>query len=69
MDTALVLVAAGMGVAILPEAIARRSRSGVKVKPLTTERIISEIGVATSANRATPLLQRFVSVSKRICSH
>ncbi len=69
MDTALVLVAASIGVAILPEGIARRSRSGVKVKPLTTERIRSEIGVAIQTSRATPLLQRFVNVAKRICSH
>ncbi len=66
MDTALVLVAAGIGVAILPEGIARRSRSGVKVKPLTRERSVSEIGVAVQTNRTTPLLQRFVKVSKQV---
>ena len=65
MDTALVLVAAGMGVAILPEGIARRSRSGLKVKPLVREKAVSEIGVAVQTNRSTPLLQRFVEVSKR----
>lgn len=66
MDTALVLVAAGTGVAILPEGIARRSRSGVKVKPLTRERSVSEIGVAVQTNRTTPLLLRFVKVSKQV---
>ena len=66
MDTALVLVAAGIGVAILPEGIARRSRSGVKVKPLTRERSVSEIGVAVQTNRTTPLLQRFVEVSRQV---
>ncbi len=68
MDTALFLVAAGIGVAILPEGIARRSRSGVKVKPLTTESVISEIGVAVQTSRAAPLLQRFVKVAKQFGS-
>lgn len=66
MDTALVLVAAGIGVAILPEGIARRSRSGVKVEPLTRERSISEIGVAVQKSRTTPLLEHFVKVSKQV---
>ena len=69
MDTALVLVAASIGVAILPEGIARRSRSGLKVKPLPAEKAISEIGVAVQSSRATPLLQRFVKVAKQFGSH
>ncbi len=68
MDTALVLVAAGLGVAILPEGIARRSRSGLKVKPLTTEKVISEIGVAVQTGRATSVLQHFVKVAKQFSS-
>ena len=68
METALVLVAASIGVAILPEGIARRSRSGLKVKPLTAEKAISEIGVAVQTSRATPLLQRFVKVAKQLGS-
>ena len=66
MDTALVLVAASIGVAIIPEGIARRSRSGVKVEPLTAEKVVSEIGVAVQTSRATPLLLRFVAIAKQI---
>lgn len=66
METVLVLVAAGLGVAILPEGITRRSRSVVKIKPLATEKIVSEIGVAVPMGRTTPLLQRFVMVAKQI---
>ena len=66
MDTALVLVAAGLGVALLPEGIARRSRAGVMVRPLTQEKVVSEIGVAVQTNRTTPLLQEFIKVSKQI---
>ena len=65
LDTALVLVAASIGVAILPEGIARRSRSGLKVESLTAERVISEIGFAVQSSRATKLLQRFVKVAKQ----
>lgn len=65
MDTALVLVAASIGVAILPEGIARRSRYGLKIKPLISEKVISEIGVAVQTSRATPLLHRFVRVAKQ----
>ncbi len=68
METALLLVAAGLGVAILPEGIARRSLSGLKVKPLTTEKAISEIGVAVQTSRATLLLQRFIKVAKQVGS-
>lgn len=66
METAMVLVAAGLGVALLPEGITRRSRSILKVKPLSGEKVVSEIGVAVRADRTTPLLGRFVDVAKQI---
>jgi DNA-binding transcriptional LysR family regulator len=64
METALVLVAAGLGVAILPQGITQRSRSILKIEPLVGEKVLSEIGVATLTSRTTPLLQRFVKISK-----
>ncbi len=66
METALVLVAAGLGVAVLPEGITQRSRLPLAIKPLSNEKIMSEIGIALPANRITPLAQRLVAVSKQI---
>ena len=66
METALVLIAAGLGVAILPQEITRRSRAILAIKPLPTEKIVSEIGIAVVASRLTPLTQRFVALSKQI---
>ena len=69
METALVLIAAGLGVGIFPEGIARRSRSILSVKPLPNEKITSEIGVAVRMSRTTPLVERLVAVSKQIGLH
>lgn len=69
METALVLIAAGLGVGILPEGITKRGRSMVKIKPLEGEKVISEIGVAVLTRRTTPLLQRFVTLCKEVGFH
>ena len=54
METALVLIAAGLGVAILPQEITKRSRAVPAITPLSAETIVSEIGIAVAANRITP---------------
>ena len=69
METALVLVAAGLGVAILPYGIVRRSRALVKIKPLLRERLRSEIGVAVFTSRSTPLHKRFLEVCHHVGRH
>jgi len=66
METALMLVAAGMGVAILPEGITRRNRKIVAVTVLNREKIRSEIGIATAQNKQTPLLQHLIATAKKI---
>ncbi len=66
MTTALVLVAAGMGVAILPTDIAKGHRSGLKVIPLVRDRIQSEIGVAVLATRSSPLTHNLVKTAKEV---
>ena len=66
METALVLVAAGLGVAILPEQMTRRSRSNLTVRPLRGEKIFSEIGIALPENRMTPLVHRFLTLSRQV---
>lgn len=66
MDTALALVAAGMGVAILPEGVANRHSRAVKVKPLAGEKIRSRIGIAIARDRKDPLLQNFIAVARSV---
>jgi LysR family transcriptional regulator, benzoate and cis,cis-muconate-responsive activator of ben and cat genes len=66
MDTAAALVAAGLGVAILPEEIAWRHRRMLSVKVLSEEKICSDIGVAFATARQTPLIKRLVTVAKRV---
>jgi LysR family transcriptional regulator, benzoate and cis,cis-muconate-responsive activator of ben and cat genes len=56
MATALALVAAGLGVAILPQGITNRSRRVLKIKVLNREKIHSEIGLAIPHANRTPLL-------------
>jgi LysR family transcriptional regulator, benzoate and cis,cis-muconate-responsive activator of ben and cat genes len=66
METALMLVAAGLGVAILPEGTTRRNRKIVAVTVLNRETIRSEIGIATIQNKQTPLLQHLIATAKKI---
>jgi DNA-binding transcriptional LysR family regulator len=66
MSTALALVAAGLGVAILPEGITRPHRHLVSVKVLERERIRSEIGIATLATGQTTLLQNLIATAKLV---
>jgi DNA-binding transcriptional LysR family regulator len=60
MPTALALVAAGVGVAILPEDIARGFGRSLRVIPLKSEHIRSEVGLAMMKVNPTPLARRFV---------
>ena len=66
MDTAAALVAAGLGVAILPEEIAKRHRRLLAFTVLSKERIRSEIGVASVIARQTPLVKRLVAVARQV---
>jgi DNA-binding transcriptional LysR family regulator len=66
MDTAVGLVAAGLGVAILPEGITRRNRKIVAVKVLLREVTRSEIGIAVVERSQTPLLKRLVAVARQV---
>ena len=68
MDTAVALVAAGLGVAILPEGITRRNRRILAVKVLARQKIQSEIGIAVLADRQTPLVRRLIAVAQQVGS-
>ncbi len=64
MATALALVAAGLGVAILPEGITKRSQRVFKAKTLKQEKAYSEIGIATRQDTETPLLRHLITTAK-----
>jgi LysR family transcriptional regulator, benzoate and cis,cis-muconate-responsive activator of ben and cat genes len=64
MATALALVAAGLGVAILPEGITSRSQRVFKIKSLKQEKVYSEIGIATRRDAQTPLLRHLITTTK-----
>lgn len=66
MDTALALVAAGMGVAILPEGVANRHRRSVIVKPLVREKIRSQIGIAVARDGADALSGNLIALAKKV---
>ena len=63
METALALVAARIGVAILPEGVAWRHRRSLSVVPLKEERIRSEIGLAFLKLAPPPLARRMVEAA------
>jgi DNA-binding transcriptional LysR family regulator len=60
METALALVSAGVGVAILPEGIALRHRRTLIVIPLKEEQFRSEIGLAFLKLNPPPLARQLV---------
>jgi DNA-binding transcriptional LysR family regulator len=63
MYTATALVAAGVGVAILPRSIVLAQHKDVVLKPISRKLAISEIAVATRKDRDTPMLRAFLSIA------
>lgn len=63
MYTAVALVAAGVGVAILPRSIVLSQRANIAVKPLPATLGLSEIAIATRKDRDTPLLRSFLKIA------
>lgn len=63
METALALVAANVGVAIVPEGVAKRHSRSVVVRSLKKERIRSEIGLAFLKLNPPPLARRLVALA------
>ncbi len=66
MDTALALVGAGMGVAILPEGVAHRNRRTLKVVPLLSESTRSRIGIAVASDTIDPLRENLIALAKQV---
>ncbi len=65
MYTAIALVAAGVGIAILPRSVALAQRAAVVCKPLPISFGVSEIAVATLKTSDTPLLRSFLKIATR----
>ncbi len=66
MDTALALVAAGMGVTILPEGVANRYRRVLRIQSLAGEKACSQIGIAVAADSANPLADNLIALARRM---
>ena len=66
MDTALALVAAGMGVAVLPEGVALRHQRTLVIKTLQKANARSEIGVAAAIEGANPMVANFIALAKKL---
>jgi len=65
METAVALVAAGVGVAIVPEGIAKRHARSVTVVSLKAERIRSEIGLVVLNVNPAILAKRLLATASR----
>lgn len=60
MYTAIALVAAGAGIAILPRSVVLAQSTKVMMKPLPRSSGISEIAIAVRANDQSPLVRSFL---------
>lgn len=66
MDTALALVSAGMGVAIMPEGVANRRRRVLKIRPLLEDPTRSEIGIAVARDTSDPLRDNLLALAGQV---
>jgi DNA-binding transcriptional LysR family regulator len=63
MYTAIALVAAGAGVAILPKTVVLAQSQGVVMKPLPLAAGVSEIAIAVRKKSRSPLIDSFVELA------
>jgi DNA-binding transcriptional LysR family regulator len=63
MYTAIALVAAGAGIAILPRSVVLAQSAKVIMKPLPLSSGVSEIAIATRANDQSPLVRSFLMLA------
>jgi DNA-binding transcriptional LysR family regulator len=67
MYTAIAMVAAGAGVAILPKSVAAAQPRGIVSKPLPKSVGFSEIAIAARKDDNSPLIKEFVATARRVC--
>lgn len=61
-STVLALVAAGLGVALLPESVLAVSVSGVRYHPLTSDEVTTDVALAWRSDDPSPALARALAV-------
>jgi DNA-binding transcriptional LysR family regulator len=64
LGSVLGLVAAGIGIAILPQCYARMGISDVVSRPLADPGAVSELLLTVKANSIAPRIQRFVDIAR-----
>jgi DNA-binding transcriptional LysR family regulator len=67
MYTAIALVAAGVGVAILPQSVVLAQSRNVLIKPLPSSAGLSEIAIAVRRLDTSSLVESFVQVAQKYC--
>jgi len=67
MYTAIALVAAGVGIAIVPQSVALAQSRKIVMKPLPQSTRHSEIALATRAGNSSSLVRSFVAVARDVC--
>lgn len=68
MQTILSLVAAGIGVALIPESVQSLQREGVVYRPLHDRTPATGIAIARLGNSASPVMEHFVAVAREVAS-
>ncbi|MBS0321832.1 MAG: LysR family transcriptional regulator [Proteobacteria bacterium] len=66
MQTIVSLVAAGMGVALVPASLHRMRRTGVVYRPLVEKSPAVEVGLVQRARDDSPLVQAFVADARTV---
>jgi DNA-binding transcriptional LysR family regulator len=67
MYTAISMVAAGSGVAILPKSVVLAQSKNIVIKPLPASTPLSEIAIATRRDDSSILIKSFVSLACEFC--
>ena len=66
LQTTVTFVAAGMGVALVPEGMGHSQARGVRFRPLTNAEPVLHTAIAWLKANTTPELQHFVSLAKKL---
>jgi DNA-binding transcriptional LysR family regulator len=69
MYTAITLVAAGVGVAILPKSVVLAQSKNIVIKSLPASARLSEIAIGVRADNASVLVRSFTELASAICSN
>ncbi|MEZ5934796.1 MAG: LysR family transcriptional regulator [Alphaproteobacteria bacterium] len=66
LSTAMLLVAAGHGLALVPELLGRSVSDDVSLVPLRSPKALFEIGLIQRASETSPLVSSFVEIGKEV---